>query len=269
MKHGIHYDQTYAPVASWNSIRTMLIMTAINGWKTKQIDYVLAYTQAPVERMLYMKIPKGFEVEDGNNDDYILEIRRNIYGQKQAGRVWNEYLAEILIKKVGFVQSKVDRCVFYRDKVMYVLYTDDSILAGPDEAEIDRVIEDIKQAGLNITIEGDLQDFLGINIDRKPDGSIHLTQPHLIDQILKDLRLDADDVHTKPTPAASSKLLSRHTDSPDFDGVFDYRSVIVGKLNYLEKGSRSDITYITHNTSMRAILNLPEERAWESREVAW
>jgi hypothetical protein len=133
---------------------------------------------------------------------------------------------------------------------MYVLYTDDSILVGPDEAEIDQVIEDIKQARLNITIEGDLQDFLGINIDRKPDGSIHLTQPHLIDQILKDLRLDTDDVHTKPTPSASSKLLSRHKNSPNFNGVFDYRSVI-GKLNYLEKGSRSNIAYITHGEAVK------------------
>jgi hypothetical protein len=107
------------------------------------------------------------------------------------------------------------------------------------------VIKDIKQAGLDITIKGNLQDFLGINIDQKPNGSIHLTQPHLIDQILEDLRLDADDVKTKSTPAASSKLLSRHTKSVDFDGSFNYHSVI-GKLNYLEKGSQSDIAYITH-----------------------
>ena len=40
---------------------------------------------------------------------------------------------EILINKVRFVQSKVDKCVFYPGKVMYVLYTDDSILAGPEK----------------------------------------------------------------------------------------------------------------------------------------
>lgn len=42
---------------------------------------------------------------------------------------------------------------------MYVLYTDDSILAGPSEKEIDQEIEDIKRVGLNINVEGDLQDF--------------------------------------------------------------------------------------------------------------
>ena len=37
----------------------------------------------------------------------------------------------------------------------------------------------------------------------------------------------------------------RHLDSEDFDKSFHYRSKI-GKLNYLEKVSKSDIEYITH-----------------------
>jgi hypothetical protein len=76
-------------------------------------------------------------------------------------------MRKMLIEDVGFTQSKIDECVFYKGKVMYVLYTDDSILAGPDKAKIDKVIADIQKAKLDITVEGDIQDFLGINIDRK------------------------------------------------------------------------------------------------------
>ena len=54
-----------------------------------------------------------------------------------------------------------------------------------------------------------------------------------------------DNLKSKPIPATSSKLLSRHSKSEKFDGSFNYRSII-GKLNYLEKGSRSDIAYIMH-----------------------
>jgi hypothetical protein len=182
---------------------------------------------------------------NGRTDDYALHLHKNVYGQKQAGRVWNKYLVNKLVKRVGFVQSKVDECVFYRGQTMYILYTDDSILAGPDEKEIDTIIKEMKQAELDITIEGDLQDFLGVHIERKPDDSIHLTQPHLIDQILKDLRLDGDSVTEKTVPASSSKLLSCHTTSEPFDNSFNYKSVI-GKLNYLEKGLRSNKAYITH-----------------------
>jgi len=112
---------------------------------------------------------------------------------------------------------------------------------------LEKAIQDIRAAKLEITIEGDIRNFLvGANIDRKEDGSIHLTQPHVIDQILDDLGLNGkEDVKTKTTPASSSKLLSRHSNSEDFDKSFNYRSVI-GKLGYLDKGSRSEIAYITH-----------------------
>ena len=38
---------------------------------------------------------------------------------------------------------------------MYILYTDNSILAGPDPKEIDSLIAKMRKAKLDITIEGD------------------------------------------------------------------------------------------------------------------
>ncbi len=184
MKPGEHYDQTYAPVASWTSVRLLLALASIHGWHTTQIDCVLAFPQAPVERDIYMEIPKGFDLDRANQKQYVLQIHQNIYGQKQAGRVWNQYLVDKLMKKVGFKQSKIDECVFYKGKVIYVLYTKDSILASPDQAEIDKVIQQINDAKLNITVEGDIQDFLGVNIERKEDGKISFSQPHLVDKVL-------------------------------------------------------------------------------------
>jgi hypothetical protein len=90
-----------------------------------------------------MHIPKGFDIDDGDNKSYVLKVYRNIYGQKQAGRVWNKYLVNKLTKEVGFVQSKVDECIFYKGKTMYALYTDDSILMGPDKKEIDTIIQEM------------------------------------------------------------------------------------------------------------------------------
>ena len=135
--------------------------------------------------------------DEGNTEDYVLDIHKNIYGQKQAGRVWHQYLTKKLIGTLGFVQSKMDKCVFYRGQTMYALYTDDSILAGLNKEEIEQVVKDLKNAKLDLTEEGDLEDFLGVQIERRADGLIHLSQPHLIDQILKDLRLDKQDVTTK------------------------------------------------------------------------
>ena len=245
MVKGIHYDQTYAPVASWNSIRILLALVTTFNWYTQQIDYVLAFPQAPVEKEIYMKIPRGFTIEGKDPRDYVLRLNRNVYGQKQAGRAWNKYLERKLIKEVGFKQSKVDDCVFYKNNTMYVLYTDDSIIAGPNKDEVEQIIEDISNAGLQITREGDIKDFLGINIKKRKDGCMEFTQPHLIDQILRDLKIDKEEVKTKNVPCMVSKVLNSGSSEEAFDNSFHYRSII-GKLNYLEKGTRSDISYITH-----------------------
>jgi hypothetical protein len=91
---------------------------------------------------------------------------KNVYGQKQVGQVWNQHLVKKLTKELKFKQSKVeDECVFYHGKTMYALYTDESILAGPDQKEIDQIIKEMQEVKLDITIEGNLQDFLGVNIE--------------------------------------------------------------------------------------------------------
>ena len=242
---GVNYWETYAPVASWPTIRTILMLVIAKGWYTRQIDYVLAYTQADVELdNLYMHIPKGFEVPDGHNKNYVLKINRNVYGQKQAGRVWNEHLI-VRLKQVGFKQSLADPCVFYRGSCIYVIYTDDSILAGPDSDELDAVTQEMQDAGLEITVDGDICDFLGVQITNLPDGTVSLTQPRLIDQILKDMRLDHKGVTPKQTPAPISQILTKHTKSESFDGHFKYRSII-GKMGYLEKSTRPDIAQALH-----------------------
>ena len=105
MKPGIHYNKTYSPVALWNSVRMLLTLTAVHGWHTKHIDFVQAFAQALVEKTLNMKIPAGIKLlEDGADArDYVLEIHRNIYGQKQAGRVWNKFLVDKQTgERIGF-----------------------------------------------------------------------------------------------------------------------------------------------------------------------
>jgi hypothetical protein len=97
----------------------VLITTLIQGWFTKQIDFVLAYTQADVECQLYMAIPKGFEVQD-EGQGYVLKLVKNLFGQKQVGRVWNQHLVNKL-NEDGFIPSEIDECLNYKGKSVFVL----------------------------------------------------------------------------------------------------------------------------------------------------
>jgi len=241
MKKGIHYEETYAPVANWSSVRLLFTLITALKWHSIQLDYVQAFPQAPVEKPLYLKIPTGFRMSQGNPKDFVLRVDRNVYGQRQAGRIWNKYLVDILTKDLRFKQSSYDECIFYRGSSIYLLYTDDSILAGPNRDELETIIKDIKSSGLNITILGDVNDFLGVHVSKEQDGRIHVSQPHLINQIIK--TTFQTNAKPKPTPAKSSAILYRSLASHTPE--FNYRTVI-GKLNYLERGSRSDISYATH-----------------------
>ena len=44
MIKGQHYDQTYAPVASWKFMPLLLILVAKYDWYSRQLDYVLSFS---------------------------------------------------------------------------------------------------------------------------------------------------------------------------------------------------------------------------------
>jgi hypothetical protein len=246
---GINYWETYSPMVTWNSIRTFLILAIINNWKTRQIDFVLAYPQADVECDMYMEIPRGFQLPSGESPkDYALKLKRNLYGAKQASRVWAQHLTKGLVAR-GFIQSKVDECVYYRGSMILLAYVDDCIIISPSDDDIDDIIEALKQPtadtrAFDLTDEGELSDYLGVKISRQDDGTILLTQPHLIDQIISDLGLKPN-TKTKEMPALTSKILTRDINGHPFREDWHYRSII-GKLNFLEKSTRPDLAYAVH-----------------------
>ena len=191
-----------------------------------------------------MSIPSRYTVKDGKPGvEYVFEVTKNIYGQVQAGRVWNQYVTTKL-KGIGFTQSKWDPCVFWRNQVLYILYTDNSLIAVASQAEIDEVIKLIKGTGLKITEERTIDNFVGVSIHRTPEGTFELSQETLINSILKDLHLNQESTTSKKT-AEVGQVLRAHEESPEHDGHFHYRSVI-GKLNFCEKATRPDISYATH-----------------------
>ena len=243
---GVNYWETYAPVVQWPVVRYVLTTALAQGWAIKQVDYVLAYTQAMAETDMYMEAPKAFTFDtkgEQKAEDYVLKIRRNYYGQKQAARVWNKHLVQQL-EKAGFTQSSHDECLFYHGQSIYILYTDDSILTGPDPEELNRIIAKLEEIGLKMTYEDGVEDFLGVHITKQESGQMHLSQTRLIDSILDDLRLP-EDAQGKDIPAASTVKMRSDDDGDPFDGHFHYRSVI-GKLNFLEKSTRPDISYAVH-----------------------
>ena len=241
----MHYWDTYAPVVTWQTVRLFLILSLLLGWQSRQLDFVMAYPQAPAVMLLYMRLPQGYQRCRMTRKTHALKLICNVYGQKQAGRVWNKFMDKGM-KDIGFTPSKLDPCLYYRGSVLFLVYIDDCIVFGPNAQDIDQVVTDLQSCPQQFTVDdqADVGDFLGIQIKRQADSSVHLSQPHLMDSIMKDLHLQQGS-NPKTTPTVTSTLLHKDTDGPDMQPEFDYRSVI-GKLNFLEKSTRPDISVSVH-----------------------
>ena len=168
-----------------------------------------------------------------------------MYGQKQAGWVWNKYMDQGM-KEIGFKPSAFNHCLYYRRAIIFLVYINDGIIFGPDGRLIDAVVADLRACSHRFTVDdqGDIGDFLGIQVQKHSDGTIQLTQPQLIDSIIKDLHLQSGS-NSKKTPAVPTNLLHKDTEGKEMTPEFHYRSVI-GKLNFLEKSTRPDISVSVH-----------------------
>jgi len=172
---GANYYETYAPVVTWFSIRLLIIIGIIFGWALRQCDFIMAYPQAPIECDMYMKLPQGIQVSEGESSDYVLKLLKNIYGQKQAGRVWNKYLVDNLTS-LGYKASLIDDCVFYRGDIIFMVYVDDGIFLGQDDEQLKASIREIQESGLNSEDQGRPADYVGVNIKKLKDGSYEFCQ---------------------------------------------------------------------------------------------
>ena len=205
----------------------------------------MAYPQVPARIPLYMWLPQGYKCNGMTRKTHALKLICNVYGQKQAGCVWNKYMDQGM-HEIGFMPSKFDPCLYYCGSVVFLVYIDDCIVFGPDDQSINRVVTNLHACSQSFTVndQGDIGDFLGIQVQKQDDRSIMLTQLQLIESIIKDLHLQ-NGSNPKKTPAVTTNLLHKDSEGPDMNLDFHYCSMI-GKLNFLEKSTHPDISISMH-----------------------
>ena len=97
---GIDYEETFSPVARYESIRYLLTHAALQDCEIEAMDVKLAYLHGVLEEEIYMEQPEGFVAK--GEEDKVCKLIRSLYGLKQAGRVWNRTFAHTIKRKLGF-----------------------------------------------------------------------------------------------------------------------------------------------------------------------
>lgn len=70
---GVDVFETYDPVVSWITVQLLTIVSIILGLSTQQVDYTDTFCQAPLDQVVYVALPRGFE-----QPNMVLELQHSV-----------------------------------------------------------------------------------------------------------------------------------------------------------------------------------------------
>ena len=112
-------------------------------------------------------MPRGFA-----DDGCVWKINKSLYGIKQAPR--NYFLFhKAKLEKIDFRQVESDPCLFICADATCLNYVDDLIFFKNKQAW-DNLKVKMQKEKLLFREEESVAGYLGIHVDCRPDGSIHL-----------------------------------------------------------------------------------------------
>nr|GEZ61033.1 ribonuclease H-like domain, reverse transcriptase, RNA-dependent DNA polymerase [Tanacetum cinerariifolium] len=138
-KHGIDFDEVFAPVARIETIRLLLAIAANNKWEVHHLDVKSAFLHGDLKEEVYVTQPEGFIKKEDNGKVYKLE--KALYGLRQTPRAWNIKLDNTL-KSLNFEKCALEQTIYTRstkDSLLLIgVYVDDLIITGTPKREIDK-----------------------------------------------------------------------------------------------------------------------------------
>jgi hypothetical protein len=211
-----------------------------------------------------MELPAGVNpvnFSDGDRRRYVLKLNKSLYSLKQAGYNWFEKLREGLITR-DFIQSQVDKYVFFWKDCIVLTYVDDCIILGKDMAIIDAVISLLKEGheDFELVDQGSIDKYLGLLIRDIDANTFKMSQPFLICRILDFLSLDENKTKGQDTPVGKP-LLNCDLDGVPWKHTWLYHGG-VGMLSYLANSVRPEIQMAVHQTACFSI------KPMQSQELA-
>jgi hypothetical protein len=231
---GIDYEETFAPVVKYQSIRILLALATVHDWEVHQMDFVTAFLNATLSEEIYMEQPPGYTNE--NPDDVCLLIK-GLYGLKQSPRVWNKKYKDIM-EELGFVCITADESVYVNESLIVGVYVDDLIIVSPHLEKIEKFKKDIKKK-YDVKDLGELSLILSMRWTRNRGERISfLSQETYANEIVE--RFSMSDCKPVATPGVN--LETPEDEKKSFKSKTLYMQAC-GSLSHLQNCTRPDITF--------------------------
>jgi hypothetical protein len=235
------YDQdTVSPTVSMLTHTCLLQLSIYDNMFMATYDTVAAYlyqTYPAQAKPLYLRLPRRVAQACNIPPDQTYRVKKYLYGLADAGRAYYLAYSKLLTEK-GYTKSLSDPCLFYRlvpeqgIRTMVWFHVDDTFVASTHKEELDLYEQSVKSQ-FRITADYEVTKHLGITMTKLADGSIKLTQPKLLADIINEFPTDGTAKY--PMKLTGRKPLTHY---PPVDRTV-YLSLL-GKLMYLGH-SRPDI----------------------------
>ena len=253
--YGVDYIETHAPVTTLVCFRVCLADAAQHGYHFSFFDISGAYLKSKLMEEIYMTPPEGVEAPP----DTVAHLLKALYGLKQSGRSWYGELTDILVEQLHFDRAASDACLFIitvkfdnGEFIRLNVHVDDCAATYKTKEfyqafmrELERILrKHIKSDGSVLSISDDQDVYLGMTVERLPDGAIKLHQARYTEDILA--RFNHLDASPASTPYLSGDPLCKE-DAPkteeerkEVEGI-PYKS-LVGSVLHLSRSTRPDIS---------------------------
>ncbi|GAB9476805.1 hypothetical protein Gpo141_00013862 [Globisporangium polare] len=264
MRLGIDFDETFAPVVRFETLRLVLLIAGLMRWKVKQYDFVTAFLNAKLGIAIYVEQPVGYKVK--GKEDYVCLLQKSLYGLKQAPLEWNNALDELL-HEIGF-----RRC--YKDYGLYILregdvtilltvYVDDVLIIGT-ETDIKRVETKLNER-FKMKALGTVRYLLGIEIAYEA-SYVGFSQRKYAEDVLKKFRMEAANSARIPVQPGADMEDERHR-STNNNAADDLAAPAQQKIGCGAQGECTALEFAKHTGEMatsahdQRVQNLPYRSA--------
>ena len=266
---GIDYDEVFAPVVRYDTLRFLMAYSARHDFELKHVDVKTAFLHGQLHEDIYMEVPEipkmvmdelmkraqERNIYDNNvlrnlhdgmkakNENKVLKLNRSIYGLKQAAKEWHDKLKDVLIKS-DCEQSTSDSCLFIANsktesRSFVLVYVDDIIIAAPTFMECQQIESNLRK-NFEMGPMEDVQCFLGMKIMRKRSSRmLSISQRAYIEKIARKFRMENS---ASSTPLRMDAKLQKA--SPESMAACNkpYRE-LVGSIMYLACTGRPEVMY--------------------------
>ncbi|GAU24969.1 hypothetical protein TSUD_312040 [Trifolium subterraneum] len=235
-KYGIDYNEVFAPVARWETIRTVLALAASKGWCVYQLDVKSAFLHGDLDEDIYVEQPLGYHQGDNNK---VYKLKKALYGLKQAPRAWYSKIETYFLCE-GFQKCPVEHTLFVKrignDILIISIYVDDLIVTGNNQ----NLITDFKMSmkkKFAMSDLGKMKFFLGVEVNQTEEG-IFIHQMKYANEILS--KFGMQECNSVCSPIVTGCKLVKNENGKACDAK-SYKQM-VGSLMYL-LATRPDLAF--------------------------